>query len=512
MNSLSIIPAPVKLNLHSGQFNFNAATPLHVGSGLDMVSNYVRKFFTDTCQWTLSSSSSPGSGLNLTIQPDLTNLGSEGYQLHVSPESVRISAPTPAGVFYGFQTFRQLFPPNIESRRDIPAVWAIPCVEIEDYPRFPWRGDMLDVCRHYFPKGTIFHVLDLMALHKLNRFHWHLTEDQGWRIEIKKYPKLATIASKRKINIKNNEAGAFPDPTTFSGIFTQEEVKEVVKYAADRFIQVIPEIEMPGHSTAAITAYPELSCTGGPFTVANTWGVFRDVYCAGKELVFTFLQDVLDEVLTLFPSDIIHIGGDECPKERWKKCPDCQKRMQDEKIATEHDLQTYFTNRIANYLASKGRRLMGWNEILNEGLVDTAIGHFWMGRVDPILSHIRRGRDIVVSRSTHIYLDHSYTHSSLKKVYGFDPMPESLEPEFHKHILGIEAPMWTEHVPTPQRMFWQTFPRLTAIAETGWTPKDGKNFSDFMHRFGVFRQRLEHLGVPLASPKEAEPLFWNRIK
>jgi hexosaminidase len=526
---ITIIPKPVSVIEKSGSFSLSPSTTLYSDSDLLSIAHYLQEILNRGTGFNLSiktpsigilSEDDPeklstqiDNGIVLKISTIDNSLGEEGYRLDISGSTVIISAQYPKGVFYGIQSLRQLFPPEIDARR--PGLhkgdWIIPCVSIRDFPRFPWRGYMLDVCRHMIPKDHIFHILDLMALHKLNVFHWHLVEDQGWRIEIKKYPKLTEIASKRKIEPKHNEVGKAPDPTTYGGYFTQDDVKEVVTYAGTRFIQVVPEIEMPGHSMAAITAYPELSCTGGPFEVPNRWGVFKDVYCAGKEQVFEFVQDVLDEVMELFPSPIIHIGGDEVPKDRWKNCPACQKRMRDQNITDEEQLQTYFTNRIAEYLAKKGRRLMGWNEILNDKLIDVAIGQFWMGKPDPIVAHLKRGRDIVVSRGSHVYLDHSYRGTSLRKCYSFEPVPEGVDAKDATHVLGVEAPMWTERVPTPQRMYWQTFPRLTAVAEIGWTPAEQKDIANFYSRFKSFRMRLNHLGVPLASEWEADPGVINQL-
>jgi hexosaminidase len=511
---VSIIPRPVQIEQKDGEFTLTQKTLLCIDSKHQKIGNYCQELFNISVNLNLELRNTLGkeNAINFIIDTDPSLYVKEGYRLEITSKTIEIKALGPEGLFYGIQSLRQLFPPEFESRCIKKEFWTLPCLEIVDYPRFQWRGYMLDCCRHFWPKNIIFQILDLMTLHKLNRFHWHLTEDQGWRIEIKKYPKLTEVGSKRRIETKFNEAGTYPDPTTYGGYYTQEEIKEIVQYAADRYIQVIPEIEMPGHSTAAIAAYPELSCTGGPFEVAHRWGVFRDVYCAGKEEVFKFNQDVLDEVLELFPSDIIHIGGDEVPKDRWKACPHCQAKMKAENIQSEEDLQTYFTNRIATYLHSKGRRLMGWNEILNKKLEPSAIGHFWMGKLDPIVSHLEQGRDFVVSRSTHIYLDHSYWHSSLRKVYGFDPIPTGLAPETAKHILGIEGPMWTEHVPTLQRIYWQTFPRLTAIAEIGWTPFECRDFASFYARLKSFNERLRCLGVSMASDKEAQPHPIDRFK
>ena len=386
-------------------------------------------------------------------------------------------------------------------------------MKIEDYPRFHWRGYMFDVCRHFFGVAIVKRMLDLLALHKLNVFHWHLTEDQGWRIEMKKYPKLTEIGSIRKIAIKeNNETPNLPDPTKYGGFFTQTEVQEIIEYAQQRFITVVPEIELPGHSMAAITAYPEFSCTGGPFEVPNRWGVFHDVYCPGKPAVLTFLKDVLDETIALFPGDIIHTGGDEVPKDRWENCPDCQTKIKQENLVNEHELQVFVTNYFAQYLQQKGKRLMGWNEILDEKLASNAIGQFWMGSEAPIIKHLNNGRDIVISDNKYVYLDKRYKSITLDKAYSYNPVPNGLSSEARSHILGMEAPLWTERVPNLQRVDFQTFPRLTAFAETDWTPNEKKDLARFKSALTQFNKRLDTLGVKPASDEDSNPTFLNKLK
>ena len=292
-------------------------------------------------------------------------MGAEGYRLEVTEKAVRIEAYQPAGLFYGVQTLRQLLPEEIEApdKQQAPlGGWTVPSVTIEDKPRFPWRGMLLDCGRHFMDKEFVKRYVDLLAYHKMNRLHWHLTEDQGWRIEIKKYPKLTEVGAWRE----------YEDGTVYGGFYTQDDVREIVAYAKSRFVTVVPEIEMPGHSVAALAAYPEFSCTGGPFEVETQWGVHKDVYCAGNDRTFKFLEDVLEEVMTLFDSPYIHIGGDECPKDRWKQCPKCQGRIKVEGLKDEHELQSYFIKRMERFLSSKGRRLIGWDEILEGGLAPAA--------------------------------------------------------------------------------------------------------------------------------------------
>jgi hexosaminidase len=429
----------------------------------------------------------------------------------VSSTGVIIEAPEPAGVFYGIQTLRQLLPLEIERRQPLPrAAWEIPGVTIRDAPRFGWRGYMMDEGRHFHGKETMLRTLDLMALQKLNVLHWHLTEDQGWRLEITRYPRLTEVGSHRK-GTSQRYLGGEHDSIPHSGFYTQEEVREVVAYAAQHHITIVPEIEMPGHSLAALAAYPELSCTGGPFDVACRFGVIDDILCGGKEEVFTFLENVLDEVMELFPSPFIHIGGDEAPKKRWQRCPDCQRSIDDQGLKDEAALQVALTNRIAAYLAAHGRRAVGWNEILHEGLAERAVVQHWLRNRRRVISGIRQGRDVIVSNYWSTYLDHSYTLTPLSKAYKFEPVYPELDEQDARHVLGVEAPMWTEWVPTRARLDYQTYPRLTAFAETGWTPREMKGWPDFRRRLDQFLPRLDELGVLYAPLAEAEPPWFKRM-
>ena len=521
--TIAMIPQPAKLREGTGHFSLSPGTAIQAGDGLQAVAQVARALLARATGYDLpieSLDQAPGA-IRLVLAPEgqhmgaegsvLCDLGAEGYALRVTADEITLSAPAPAGIFYGVQTLRQLLPAAIENETVVPGrTWTVPCVEIEDTPRFSWRGVMLDEGRHFRGKAEVKRFLDLMALHKLNVFHWHLTEDQGWRIEIEKYPRLTEVGSQRRAT-RRSMFGKDDDGTPHGGYYTQAEVREIVAYAGERFITVVPEIEMPGHSQAALVAYPELSCTGGPFEVSTRFGIHRDIYCAGKEETYTFLQDVLDEVMALFPSEVIHIGGDEAPKERWKDCPDCQARLRSEGIADVHGLQTYMTNRMARYLAERGRRLMGWNQILNDGLDRSAIGHYWVGGMKRVLAHARGGGDLVMSDVRYAYLDHSYAFTPLSSAYKYEPVPAKLKVEHHEHVLGLEAPLWTEFVRSLKRFDFQCFPRLTALAETAWTPREDKDYASFQARLGPFLERLDRLGVEYASGDDVEPGLFRRL-
>jgi hexosaminidase len=431
--------------------------------------------------------------------------GSESYRLRVDSEEVVLSAGTPTGIFYGGQTLRQLLPVSLDGG------WSIPAVRIEDSPRFPYRGMHLDVGRHVFPVEFIKKYLDLMALYKLNTFHWHLTEDQGWRIEIKKYPRLTEVGAYRKETILEKNFDPYVgDGIPYGGFYSQDEVREVVAYAAERHITVIPEIEMPGHSLAALAAYPELACTEGPFEVGTRWGVYDDIYCP-SETTFGFLEDVLTEVLDLFPSRYIHIGGDEAPKVRWQESPVAQAVMQREGLANEEELQSYFIGRIERFLLDHGRRLIGWDEILEGGLAPQATVMSWRGTEGGIeAAHL--GHDVIMTPYSHVYFDYYQAqdrsreplaiggYTPLSKVYGFEPVPEGFTQEQTRRVLGAQGNVWTEYMKTSEHVEYMVFPRLLALAEVVWSPRAARDWADFVRRLPAQLHRLEALGVNYRAP------------
>ncbi len=435
----------------------------------------------------------------------------EGYELKVNPSGITITASTDQGVFYAFQTLRQIM--RMDALADAKGVgrnWEIPAVEIRDYPQFAYRGLHLDVCRHFMPLDFIKKYIDLLAYYKMNRFHWHLTDDQGWRIEIKKYPKLQEIAAWRDETLIGHyrETPDRYDGTRHGGYYTQEEIRDVVAYASTRGVTIIPEIEMPGHALAALSAYPELGCTRGPFKAATTWGVFDDVMCPNEE-TFTFLQNVLDEVMELFPSKYIHIGGDECPKTRWKESAFCQELMESEGLKDEHELQSYFIQRIEKYVNSKGRSIIGWDEILEGGLAPNATVMSWRG-VSGGIEAAKAGHDVIMTPGTHCYFDHYQADpafepvaigglTTLEKVYSFNPVPSKLTGKEAKHILGAQANLWTEYIDSPAKGEYMAYPRAIALAEALWTPTARKDWTGFVKRLDQHLERLDGLKVNYAK-------------
>ncbi len=427
-----------------------------------------------------------------------TNYKPEGYSLKVTKKNIVIEGDA-SGILYGLQTLFQLM------QKDGPEV-KIACCSITDYPAFKWRGLHLDVCRHFFPVSFVKKYIDYLAMYKMNTFHWHLTDDQGWRIEIKKYPKLTEIGAWRNSTLIGHYSD-MPhrfDSTRYGGFYTQDEIREVVAYAAKRHITIVPEIEMPGHALAALAAYPELSCTGGPFEVSNLWGVFDDVFCT-KEETFTFLENVLSEVIDLFPSKIIHIGGDECPKERWKTCPVCQQRIKDEGLKDEFELQSYFIHRIEKFVNSKGRSIIGWDEILEGGLAPNAAVMSWRGTEGGIAA-AKAKHNVVMTPGSHCYFDYYQGNPiteplaiggyiTVEKVYQFDPIPAELNEEEKQFILGAQGNVWTEYIGTEKQVEYMIFPRMTALSEVLWTyPKD-RNFDQLKPRLLKHFEIWDKLGI-----------------
>jgi hexosaminidase len=499
-SEISIIPKPVKLVAGEGAYRFTGSVALKTDDAGSKAGESLAAFFETRKITTVTSSTSKAQITLATSQID--SLGNEGYTLSVNNEGVTINANTAAGLFYGVQSLIQLISPDGKQ---------VPFVEITDYPRFAYRGLHLDVGRHMFPTSFIKKYIDLMALHKFNRFHWHLTEDQGWRIEIKKYPKLQEVAAYRKetlIGHAEKKSEKF-DGIKYGGFYTQEEIKEVVQYAADRFVTIIPEIELPGHSLAALSAYPELGCTGGPYEAATKWGVFEDVYCAGKDETFKFLEGVIDEVVALFPGEYIHIGGDECPKDSWKKCTACQKRMKVEGLKDEHQLQSYFIQRVEKYVNSKGKKIIGWDEILEGGLAPNATVMSWRGEEGGIAA-AKQQHAVIMTPGEWCYFDHAQDSSkteplniggltTVKKVYSYEPVPPQLSEAESKLILGAQGNVWTEYMATSDYVEYMVYPRACALAEVVWSPKESRDYNDFLQRMKTHLVRLDDWKVNYAK-------------
>lgn len=443
-------------------------------------------------QWLGGDELRLAAGASPSCQEALVDEGyaPEGYALKVTAKGPYLEASTPLGLAHGRQTWRQLI---AQAGRE---GCGVPNIVIEDEPRFPWRGGHLDVCRHFFPLETVKRYIDWLSWHKFNVFHWHLTEDQGWRLEIEKYPRLTEIGAWR-----DDGAGG-----RYGGFYTQDEAREIVAYAAERNITVVPEIEIPGHAIAALAAYPELGCQGRELEVETGWGIFEDVFCPGKEEVFSFFEEVLEEVCAIFPSIYIHIGGDECPKTAWRGCPDCQKRMADEGLGDEEALQSYVIRRVEKYLLSKGRRLIGWDEILEGGLAPQATVMSWRGEEGGITAS-RAGHDVIMCPNSHCYLDHKQIDDpnetvgrpddvcTLANAYSYEPVPQELESSDQARILGSQANAWTEYIRDTQELEYAMFPRLCALAEVFWSPPEKRDLAGLRQRLVGHVAMLESVSI-----------------
>ena len=520
-NDLNLVPIPAKIKINPGQFVIRSNTSIVLSADNQEMQNAVAVFnnlLNRAAGYKLlvTVSQESSNAIVCRINPAISN--DEGYTLSVQKDLIVLEAKTSKGIFYGMQTLRQLLPFQIERPYLSNIVWRVPCVEIEDAPRFAYRGLMLDVCRHFMPKEFVFKFIDMLAYHKMNTFHWHLTDDQGWRIEIKQYPKLTQIGAFRNRTLEGHYTSPEKrkwDNTRYGGFYTQDEIKEVVAYAQKRFVTVIPEIEMPGHAVAALASYPELSCTGGPFEVEGLWGIFNDIYCP-KEETFTFLENVLSEVIDLFPSQYIHIGGDEAPKLRWQNCAHCQDLIKKEGLKDEHELQSYFVKRIEKFVESKGKRIIGWDEILEGGLAPNATVMSWRGE-DGGIEAAKQNHDVIMSPTTYVYLDYYQADPKtqplsiggfvpLWKTYSYNPVPVSLTPAEAKHILGVQGNIWTEYIQTSDHAEYMAFPRGAAIAEIGWSPQSLRNYPDFKQRMIQQFKRYDGIGWNYcdAIEKEAE--------
>ena len=502
-----IVPLPRNIALQQAPgFVLSEKTAIVYADGLAREAQFLKEYVEEMTQLQLSvrpyaKKSDAKGNIVLSIaapakKKPLVEPNEEAYTLTVSAKGVQLSGQTTAAVFRGIQTLRKSLPVIRDSEAATQV--ALPAVVIQDEPRFAYRGMHLDCSRHFFPIDFVKKYIDLIALHGMNKFHWHLTDDQGWRFEVKKYPKLTTIGGWRTGTVVGRNT-PIDDGIRHGGFYTQEECRDIVRYAAERHITVIPEIDMPGHMVAALAAYPEFGCTGGPYEVEHKWGVFADVLCPGKEQTFRFVEDVLAEVIDVFPSEYIHIGGDECPRDRWKKCELCQKRIQQEglqaegKQSAEDHLQGYFTKRVEQFLHTKGKRLIGWDELLGCNVDNTSTIMSWRG-AEPGAKAAKLGHDVIMTPNKPMYFDHYQTdkrdgeplsiggNSPSEAVYAFEPVAADLSPEEAKHILGVQANVWAEYIYSTQHVEYQILPRMAALAEVQWLQPEQKNFEAFRER------------------------------
>ena len=498
----NIIPKPLFQKIEKGVFILDEKTFIDSYGEFQNIANFLKSYFSETYNFKLPSNKSNNQILFIN---DSSIKNDEGYQLKITEKNISISSKTTKGAFYAVQSLIQLLPIKTDSKEI-----TIQCLEIKDEPQFVYRGMHLDVARHFFSVDFIKKYINLMSMLKMNTFHWHLTEDQGWRIEIKKYPKLQEIAAFRNetlIGHYNDQPQKF-DGKKYGGFYTQEEIKEIVKYASERQITIIPEIEMPGHSQAAIAAYPELGCTGEQIEVATKWGVFEDIYCT-KEGTFKFLEDVIDEVVPLFPGKYIHIGGDEAPKIHWKNCKNCQKLLKKEGLKDEHELQNYFITRMEKYINSKGKQIIGWDEILEGGLAPNATVMSWRG-TNGAVEAAKQKHPVILTPQSHCYFDHYQSENEneplaiggflpLEKVYLFNPIPKEFTTEEARYVLGAQGNVWTEYLSTPEKVEYMVFPRAIALSEAVWSSSVHKNYDDFINRLEIFNRRLDAMNVNYAN-------------
>jgi len=522
-SQINIVPQPAEIKMGAGNYILTASTKIMYGASAEKQAKYLQGFLKNNYGLSLAlvlhnGKTCGSSAASIQVFQKANSAAADSYELSIASDKLSIEGNTAPGVFYAIQSLLQLLPATHHlADKKI----TIPALVINDHPRFSYRGMHLDVGRHFFPADYIKKYIDYLAFNKFNYFHWHLTEDQGWRIEIKRYPRLTSVGGFRNGTIIGRYPGTGNDNQPDGGFYTQKEIKEIVTYAADRYVTIIPEIELPGHGSAAIAAYPQLSCFPGQKTlipetmssaaskkatgklVQETWGVFEDVFCP-SEYTFTFLQNVIDEVLPLFPSKYIHIGGDECPKEAWKKSAFCQQLIKDKNLKDEHGLQSYFIQRIEKYINSKGKKIIGWDEILEGGLAPNATVMSWRGEEGGIEA-AKQGHDVIMTPGATCYFDHSQNKKEdsitiggylpLQTVYGYEPIPAVLSVEQAKHVLGAQANVWTEYISNTAKLEYMIFPRMSALAEVLWSPKEKRNYADFEKRLPAIVERYNFWGV-----------------
>ncbi len=508
--TISVIPVPVSAHFtNRGTFTITAETTIGYSANAKDKAEQLAGMLRPATGFALKvePSSAKNNSIRLVMEEAAGRIPLEGYELSIDRDSIHVTASSRAGLFYGCQSLLQLLPVDIYKKTKAKDInWTVQAMEIRDYPRFGWRGAMLDVARHYMPKEFIFKLIDTLAMHKMNSLQLHLTDDQGWRIEIKKYPKLTETGAWRKETLLGHyrDKPHKYDGKKHGGFYTQDDIREIVEYAKQRHVNIVPEIEMPGHTQAAIASYPHLGNTKEKLPVRILWGVNPNIVNPNESTIL-FFQDILTEVMELFPSKFIHIGGDEAPKDQWKASADAQKRIKELGLKDEHELQSYFIKRMDKFLASKGRRLIGWDEILEGGLAPGATVMSWRGEAGGIKA-AQMGHDVVMAPTTYTYFDYYQSRDKnqplaiggflpLEKVYGYDPVTKALTEEQAKHVLGTQGQLWTEYISTPQKAEYMGFPRLTALAEVAWTPRGKKDYADFIDRLKVHNKRLDFLGV-----------------
>lgn len=516
--NINVIPQPESVQVYDGNFTI-AGAEFRIDKALGESSlAAVKDFETALSSASATESGTSGNTVSFVKSPFLS---AEEYSIRVCGEKAIVKASDFNGVLYAMETLKQMLPVQIYTGNQAEdSLWVIPCMRIQDKPRFGYRGLHLDVSRHFFNAEQVKKYIDIMAIHKLNTFHWHLTDDQGWRIEIKKYPELTQVGAVRKETVSGRmkQKNNVYDGTPYGEgcYYRQDQIRDIVAYAASRGITVIPEIDLPGHMVAALATYPELGCTGGPYEVWTRWGVSTDVLCVGKESTFEFLENVLSEVCDLFPSEYIHIGGDECPKDSWKECPHCQKKIQelglvgDEEHSAEHYLQSYVTRRMEEFLASKGRKIIGWDEILEGELAPNATVMSWRG-VEGGLKAAEMGHNAIMTPNSYLYLDYYQSKDwrnepigiggfvSVEKVYSYEPFTEEMTDNEKSHILGIQANMWTEYIGNDRHLEYMLLPRLSALSEIQWCRQDGKDYGRFLKNMQGMRKIYDALGYHYAG-------------
>ncbi len=510
----NIIPRPQQVNVsNDAPFTLSTKTVISLGTNsqdmkrnANMLASYIEQ--ATGIRPTVGKSKN-GTAIVLTIDKTIAN--AEGYKLDADAKQIRIAGASAAGVFYGIQTLRKSLPLVNGKASKV----SIPAVHITDAPRFAYRGTHLDVSRHFVTADSVRQFIDMLALHNINRFHWHLTDDQGWRIEIKKYPLLTQIGSKRAQTVIGHNSGKY-DGKPYSGFYTQKQIRDIVKYAADRYITIVPEIDLPGHMQAALAAYPDMGCTGGPYEVWQKWGVSDNVLCAGNDKTLTFIDNVLKEITQLFPSKYIHVGGDECPKTQWQKCPKCQARIKALNLeakdghSAEERLQSYIITHASNYLKSLGRNTIGWDEILEGGLAEGATVMSWRGESGGIAA-AKQHHDVVMTPNSYLYFDYYQSldkaneplaiggYLPLETVYSYEPMPKELTADEARHIIGVQANIWTEYMPTFKQMQYMALPRLAALSEVQWSQPALKDYTNFTNRLTKFTHLYDRLGYNYAK-------------